>query len=404
MKPSLLKLSAATAAGCAVFLAGCTGGSTAKLPIQQAAAKSTAWNWEEYPRVTRMRLGLLQCQLQPKSMITMYSPLLGTLKVYVHNPQTNLTKGTLWAEFEPDIFIAEGKSLQEAGVRLTERERIQTEIEIPKQKLQLERQIEESQRQVALLHILTTNKHLADLAFTIGDKDNPLRPDSLIKSEAELMLLTKSMDYLETTNSLIAGDLSALHDDWERRKLEFEHRQTQARFKMPFDGRLTVNLPLTEGVNEYPVMAGQELGVARDYSAVRLRVAVANSAWTSLPADKMSALIRLPSGEELIASFVYQKIEKFQNREESVYYFQFPPEKSEVASRMIGSTVACELWIDLVQPVRVVPKMALVMYKPDALQNRTWSHGLITAFPGASLAVEGQTDLGVLLADGMIKK
>src|SRR4051812_22478886 len=143
MKRSLVKVAAATGARCAVFLAGCTGGSTAKLPVQQAAAKSTAWNWEEYPSVTRMRLGLLQCQLQPKSMITMYSPLLGTLKVYVHNPQTNLAKGTLWAEFEPDIFTAEGKSIQEAGVRLTERERIQTEIEIPKQKLQLERQIEE---------------------------------------------------------------------------------------------------------------------------------------------------------------------------------------------------------------------------------------------------------------------
>jgi hypothetical protein len=384
------------------MLAGCNS-KTPRAAIQPVAAKTTAWNWEAYPSVSRMRLGMLPCQLQPKSMISMNSALQGTLKVYVHNAQTNLSAGFLWAEFEPEIFKAEAKSIQEAGVKLDEREKVQNEIELPKQKLQLERQIEESKRQVAFVRLLSTNKALADLTISIGDKESPLRPDSLAKTEQELDLLKKSMAYLQVSNSVLAGDLSALRDDWERRKLDFARRQVQARFKMPFDGRLTLSIPLTEGVSDYPVNAGQELGVARDFSLVRLRVPIANTAWTSLPSENMSALVRLPSGEELIGAFAYQKIERFQNREESVYYFQFPSEKSEVAARLIGSSVSCELWMNLAKPLRVIPKMALIMHRPDALQNRTWSHGLAATFPGAALVVEGQTDLGIVLAEGMIK-
>jgi hypothetical protein len=37
------------------------------------------------------------------------------------------------------------------------------------------------------------------------------------------------------------------------------------------------------------------------------------------------------------------------------------------------------------------------MHNPTAFQSGNWSMGLAQAFPGARLAVEGQTDLGVIL-------
>lgn len=91
------------------------------------------------------------------------------------------------------------------------------------------------------------------------------------------------------------------------RKLEFERRLNQATLKMPFSGQLTVSLPLTEGVEEYPVNAGQELAVARDLSLIRLRVALANPAWAGLPMERLSAMVRLPNGGELEAAFALQK-------------------------------------------------------------------------------------------------
>jgi hypothetical protein len=367
-------------------------------PSAPAAATAANWNWDAYPPTTKMRIGTLPAQLQPKSTIAVQSPLSGTLRVYVTSPQTNLPSDFLWAEFEPDIFAAEAKSIEEAGKKLTEREKLQYEIEIPRQKLQMTKQIEEAERQVNLLKYVSTNKDVADLIFNVGpDSSTLLRPDSLEKSELELRLLNQSMNYLKTTNFVALGlDLGGQRSDWERRKLEFEHRQALARFKMPFQGKLTVSIPLTEGVHEYPVNNGQELGVIRDLSIIRVRMPIANSAWMSIPGDKLRAIVRLPDGEALEAPFAYQKIERVQNREESIYYFEFPKARAEVAARLIGTDLSAELWASLDEPVRIVPKLALVMRDPSVFQNRTWSAGVSETLPGAKLAIEGQTELGIL--------
>lgn len=375
---------------------GCSPNKSAparSVPNSQPAAP---WSWEAFPLVNRMRLGALPCQLQPKSLITVYSPMLGSLHTYIKNPQTNLEAGFLWAEYEPTIFASEAESLEEAKQKLEERERLQMELEIPRQKLQLERQIEEMGRQVALLKLLSTNKELAELTFNVGDASTPLRPESLGKAETELGLLTQTLGYIQATNLAVLGiDLPGQKSEWQRRKLEFERRQSQARLKMPFTGQLTVTLPLTEGVTEYPVNAGQELAVARDLSLVRLRVVLANAAWSSLPPEKMTAVVRLPSGAELDAPFAYQKIERVQQREESVYYFLFPADKASAAARLIGTDVACEIWFALPQAARIVPKLTLVMHNPAAFEGRAWVYGLATTFPGAQLLIEGQTELGI---------
>ncbi|MGN6387686.1 MAG: hypothetical protein ACTHMT_15765 [Verrucomicrobiota bacterium] len=363
-----------------------------------ASAQRPAWNWDAYPPTTKMRIGMLPSQLQPKSTIAVQSPLSGTLRVYVDSPQTNLPSEFLWAEFEPEIFAAEKKSIEEARKKLEEREKVQNEIEIPRQKLQMARQIEEAKRQVDLLKYISTNKDVADLMFNVGSNNETLlRPDSLEKSQLELRLLNQSMSYLEMTNfSAMGPDLAGMRSEWERRKLEFEHRQALARFKMPFSGKLTVSIPLTDGVTEYPVNNGQELGVIRDLSTIRLRLPIANAAWMSIPGEKLTAIVRLPNGEPLDAKFSYQKIERIQNREEAVYYFQFPDEKAQMAGRLIGTDISAELWVALDEPVRIIPKLALVMRDPAIFQNRSWSAGVSDAFPGARVVMEGQTELAIV--------
>jgi hypothetical protein len=118
-----------------------------------------------------------------------------------------------------------------------------------------------------------------------------------------------------------------------------------------------------------------------------------------LPTDRLVALVRLPNGSELTAGFAFQKIERVQLREEAVYYFQFPPEKSALASRLIGTDLSCELWLTLPQPARVVPKLSLVLQQPAAFQGRSWAQGVGMAWPGASVLVEGQTELAIVLAN-----
>jgi hypothetical protein len=364
-----------------------------------------AWNWDAYPAVRRMKLATLPCLLQPRSQITINSTLAGSLKIYIDQPQTNMEAGKVWGEFEPTIFELEADSFEEARQKLDEREKILTELEIPKQKLKLEREIEEAQRQVDYLRYITTHPDSADLILRAGDKTSVMRPDSLVKAQSELGLLNQSLVYLNETNTAALGvDLAGLRSEWKRRKVEFERRRAQATLKMPFTGQLTVSLPLAEGVAEYPVNIGQELAVARDLSVVRLRVAIGNSAWNSLTPDKLVAMIRLPNGQELEAQYSYHKIERQQNREESAYYFQFLPEHTQLVARLIGTDVTCELWYNLAQPTRIVPKLALIMHNKTAFQAGNWGAGLNAAFPGARVAVEGQTDLGIVLPKTEVKQ
>jgi len=62
----------------------------------------------------------------------------------------------------------------------------------------------------------------------------------------------------------------------------------------------------------------------------------------------------------------------------------------------VGADVSCELWLDLAQPARVVPKLSLVLRQPAIFQNRRWNEAVAALSPGAQVLVEGQTDLAIL--------
>ena len=102
-----------------------------------------AWRWDSFPLADKMKIGVLPCQLQPRSQMAINAPLTGVLRVHLSQPQAAVEAGFVWAEFEPEILKAEATALEEARVKLDEREKLQAELEIPRQKLQLERQIEE---------------------------------------------------------------------------------------------------------------------------------------------------------------------------------------------------------------------------------------------------------------------
>jgi hypothetical protein len=365
---------------------------------QAPSTNQPTWNWDAYPAVKKMRLAMLPCTLQPRSQITINSTLAGSVKIYIATPQTNLPVSTVWGEFEPTIFEAEAQALEEARVKIDERERVQREIELPKLRLKLEHDIEEMKYQVAKVRYLSTNTEMAQKIFSVGDNKSVLRPDSLTKIEEEFRLANLNLTYVNETNSaVLTMDVGTLRSEWQRRKLEFEHRRAQATLKMPFNGQLTVSLPLAEGIAEYPVNLGQELGVARDLSIVRLRVPFANPTWSALAPERLYAVVRLPSGQELEAPFAYNKVERVQNREESAYYFQFSAEQTPLVTRLIGTDVTCELWLNIGQVTHVVPKLALIMHNPSAFQSGNWSAGVALAFPGSRLAIEGQTDLAIIV-------
>src|SRR5688500_10570804 len=272
---------------------------TAASLVNENPNQRASWNWDSYPAVKKMRLGVLPCQLQPRSQIAINSTVAGALKLYVGVPQTNLPAGLVFGEFEPTIFELEAKALEEARVKLDEREKLQREIELPRLQLKLKRELKEMERRVALIRLYSTNVELAQMALSVGDNKTLIRPDSLSEAEEELRLAGQNLTYVQETNSaVLTMDVGSARLQLERQKVEFERRRSQATLKMPFNGQLTFSLPLAEGVAEYPVNVGQELGVARDLSTVRLRVPFSNAAWSSIAPDRLFAVVRLPNGQE----------------------------------------------------------------------------------------------------------
>jgi hypothetical protein len=357
------------------------------------------WSWEAYPAVEKMRLATLPCQVLPKASLTINAPISGQLRIYINRQETNLPAGFVWAEFEPKALSMEAAELAEARKRIEERERLYTEIELPKEKIKLNREIGEARRQIILLDLLATNRELAHLALNASglSKEGLLKHGTLQQARQELALMQQNLDYLSVTNSAILGvDLQGARMELERRQLEFERRQTQARFKLPFAGQLITSVQMAEGVTDYPVSAGQELAVVRDLNSILLRVPLEDVAWAALPTDKLTVVLPLPDGTHLEASFAYKKLERSSLREEVFYYFQFPFEESAAAAHLVGTDLTCELWMGLTQPARIVPKLALVLREPTAFQNRHWNEGVAQILPGAQVVVEGQTDLAIL--------
>src|ERR1051325_3212218 len=197
-----------------LLFSGCSFEKTKVKAHPRAAPEPTqapAWNWDSYPPISRMRFATLPCQLLPKSTITMVSPLMGTLRVYATAPQTDLSAGFLWAEFEPEIFAAEEAALSEARKKIEDQEKLQWEIEYPKKKMQVEQQLEEAQRQVNYVKFLNENTNLAAKAFGYGGISNLLRADALDKAQTNLHLIRQTLAYLESTNYAAIGiDLAGM--------------------------------------------------------------------------------------------------------------------------------------------------------------------------------------------------
>lgn len=365
------------------------------------AAAAQLWSWSKYPRVERMRLATVPCRVLPKTSLNINAPYSGLLRIYVDRSSTNLQAGFVWAEFEPKILAAESNALYEARAKVDERERLLLELELPRQRIEISRKVEELTKQVTLMKLLATNPAVAPKIMPFaGIKEKSVRNEAIARSEEELRVAQQNYQYLVQTNLQVLGhDFQTQRSELDRRQLEFDRQQAAARLKMPFDGQLNPSLPLADGVTEYPVNAGQELSVVRDLSLVLLRVPLADPSWSALPTEQLAAVVTLPDGSRMEAPFAFKKLERVQLREDVVFYFQFPMERSPSAARLVGTEVSCELWLGLGQPAYVVPKLTLVLHQPSAFSSRRWNEGLAKLAPGASLLVEGQNDIAIVLPD-----
>ena len=122
--------------------------------------------------------------------------------------------------------------------------------------------------------------------------------------------------------------------------------------------------------------------------------------YNALTPESLKSVINLSDGTRLEAPFAFKRIEKIQQREDVIYYFEFPTNRVNAATRLIGTDLSCELWLNLPERARVIPKLTLVQNNPQgAFQNRRWNEAVAQLVKGARVLVEGQTDLAIALPE-----
>ena len=377
-----------------VLLTACSPQTKAR--ADNAPAKPP-WRWELYPSTNRIRLATVSCKVQAKSSLTLTAPITGMLHVHVHTQQTNLTARTIWAEFEPKQFIEEAKALKDAAAQLSEREKSLLNINLPRQKLKITRELYEAERQLAMLNLMRTNNNLT-LLPSLGLKNPSLNPKAQTMLQVEVDLIRRTLDAITKTNLVVLGfDLTEQRANLKQRQRDFDRRRKQARLKMPTTGQLSISLPLTEGVNEYWVHTGQDLAVARDFKKVYVRAVLADPAWAGQVTGALGIVIRFSNGQELTAKYVYQRLERTPMREEAAAYFLITAPPITDIQHLVGREVTGELNFNLGRPARVVPKLTLVMHDPSAFQGRSWSAGVHRLWPDARVVAEGQTEVAIEL-------
>ena len=363
--------------------------------LADKAPPKPPWRWELYPFTNRIQLATLSCKVQPKSSLTLTAPIAGMLRVHVDTLQTNLTAGSVWAEFEPEQFSEEAKTLKDAALHLSEREKSLLNLDLPRQKLKLKRELYEAERQLSMLKLLRTNDNLT-LLPALGLKSPSLNPKAQAMLQTEVDLLRRTLNAITQTNLVVIGiDLNEQRAALKKRRSDFERRRSQAQLKMPTTGQLNINLPLVDGVKEYWVHTGQDLAIVRDLQKVYLRAVLPEPAWAGQVSGALGMVVSLSNGNKLTAKYAYQRLERTHTREEAAAYFLITDPPISDTIHLLGLVVTGELYFNLAHPVRVVPKLTLVMHDPSAFQERSWSAGVHRLWPDSRVIAEGQTELAI---------
>ena len=399
-RPGSFRIAGLVLAG-ALVLTACQPPKEAAHPAAESTAtKAPAWAWEDYPATNVMRLGMVNCVVQPKRTLALRSPAAGRVRLYVQTLQTNLTKDTLWAELTPELYTQETNSLHRASQKLAERIKILESIELPKATLKATRDQRESERQMKLISVLNTNAWLQENAFRLPGLEPFLRD-----TEARRLLATehslngKVLTELAKTNwALLGNDPTTVEFELEQKTIQLERKRREGQIRMPFDGELTVSLPLAEGVEDYLVGAGDALGVATDPGAALIRMAVTDPRWLALPTAKLSVQIDAAIGASSVARFSHLRRERAGMGEQVFYYFEAPKAEARSLLRFVGGELKAVLFYDLDSPARVVSKLKMIMHRPEVFRGKPFAQGVTAAWPGAIVLMEGQLEAAILLS------
>lgn len=337
-------------------------------------------------------LASLHVKLEPNRLFIAKAPQTGKLFLNIESSQLSVEQDFTWGVLEPEALKTEEESLELWHEQLETRQKLETELELPLQRLQTEKKLAEASRSLKMWEMVQGDKERGQramelLGVDLGSGD----PAEMERLKWEVELLKTQLQYLQSERPVSDIELQSRKIEWEQRRLDFLKRKEQAEIHAPFSGELRLLVHPQENRKDIWVQSGEEIAQLRDLSSAILKLKPDSFPWASAPFSELLLKVRIQGLPELIALPLREETQTHLNQQERVWVFQLHTDNISIKDLPLGAPVSVQLIQNLPTPSKIISKTALVF--SSQIVSDHWADLLHSIYPGSHWVATGQTEI-----------
>lgn len=390
MRNYWLHLSASAALSLTALAGGCRSRERGEATATPAVRQPT---WDSLPEVTAVRIAHATVRIQAHANVALLAPQTGRLRITVPAEKHSLSAGEIWAEYDTGAE-EEAKRIGETRKRLNRLLEYKRAIELPRERLKLVRALEGVQtRQAAMRLLQEEGPRWSQLGLPPSAQLSAENGASLAD---EVRLCKEALAWIDRDpESALGWNEGSMLIELDKRDAECRRELERSVLRMPFSGRLDVELKESGAGGFCMVQINDELAIATQDDRIELTVEPTPAAWLLIAGESFHARVKLPTGGEISGSFAGTRERLLFGRNVLESRFAIPEKDAAVARPLLGAETSCDLWLDLPKRARVVPKLTVALAAPVACREFGWGGAAAILWPGARIVVEGESDLAI---------
>lgn len=347
-----------------------------------------------FPESEQLLLASLHVRLEPNRLLTVRAPNSGRLHLQVDQPVINVEQDFIWGLLEPEALKTEEESLDLWREQLETRQEMETNLELPLQRLQIEKKLDEATRTLTMWEMYQKDGERGRRSMELlGVNPGSGNPAEIERLKWEVELLKTQLQYLQSERPVSDVELQSRKIEWEQRRLDFLKRREQSQINAPFSGELRLLIRPQENRKEIWIQSGDDIALLRDLSSAVLRLKPDDFPWAGAPFQDLVLKVRIPGMQEVEAIPVREEIDAQSTRQERIWVFELKTDSIPVEELPLGAPVSVYLIQNLPSVSHIIPKTALLLSTPSTADN--WRDILSSVYPQGSLIAVGQTEIAV---------
>lgn len=375
--------------------AGCNPSPESSDPaLPPAQSQSAPQQLDSFPESEQLLLASLHIRLEPNRLLTVRAPNSGRLHLQIDQPVTDVEQDFVWGVLEPEALQTEEESLELWREQLETRQEMETNLELPLQRLQIEKKLDEATRTLKMWEMYQKDGDRGRRSMELlGVDPGSGNPAEIERLKWEVELLKTQLQYLQSERPVSDVELQSRKIEWEQRRLDFLKRREQSQINAPFSGELRLLIRPQANRKEIWVQSGDDIALLRDLSSAVLRLKPDDFPWAGAPFQDLILKVRVPGMPEVEAVPVREEIDASSTRQERIWVFELKTESIPVEELPLGAPVSVYLIQKLPSVSRIIPKTTLLFSTQSTADN--WADILRSVYPEGNLIAAGQTEVAI---------